>query len=74
MIPFADNFLAGAVLSLVMPIGLLIAIAVWYLVAVRRIPQDTPESSAVLPSREVVEAAGDAVDEITPSDARPPQA
>ena len=35
-IPFADNFLAGSIISLLFPIGLLIAIAVWYLVGVRR--------------------------------------
>jgi hypothetical protein len=73
MIPFADNFLAGAVLTLVMPIGLLIAIAVWYLIAVRHVPSDTPESSSTLP-REVVTAAGDSVSEVTPADPQPPQA
>jgi hypothetical protein len=35
-IPFADNFLAGSIISLLFPILLLVAIAVWYLVAVRR--------------------------------------
>jgi hypothetical protein len=73
MIPFADNFLAGSVLSLVMPVGLLIAIAVWYMIAVRRVPQDTPEPSSVLPPREVVKAAGDTVSETTPADPQPPQ-
>jgi hypothetical protein len=38
VIPFADNFLAGSLLTLLLPIGLLIAIAVWYMVAVRRVP------------------------------------
>jgi hypothetical protein len=74
MIPFADNFLAGSVLSLVMPVGLLIAIVVWYLVAVRRVPHDTPESSSVLPGPEVVAAAAETVHEITPADPQPPQA
>ncbi|HUO70291.1 MAG TPA: hypothetical protein VMU39_05905 [Solirubrobacteraceae bacterium] len=37
-IPFADNFMAGALLSLLLPICLLIAFAVWYVVAVRRVP------------------------------------
>jgi hypothetical protein len=74
MIPFADNFLAGSVLTLVMPGGLLIAIAVWYMIAVRRVPQDTPESSSVLPPREVVETAGDTASEVTPGDPQPPQA
>ncbi len=74
MIPFADNFLAGSVLSLVLPAGLLIAIAVWYLVAVRRLPSDTPESSSALPPADVVAAAGETVHEITPADPQPPQA
>ncbi len=73
MIPFADNFLAGSVLSLVLPVGLLIAIAVWYVIVVRRVPSDTPESSSALPPREVVKAAGDAVSEITPADPQPPK-
>jgi hypothetical protein len=48
-IPFADNFLAGSIISLVFPIALLLAIAVWYLVAVRRFssarprPERTPD-------------------------------
>jgi hypothetical protein len=71
MIPFADNFMAGAVLTLVMPLGLLIAIVVWYVIAVRHVPNDTPESSSVLPPQEVVAAAGDTV---TPADPQPPQA
>jgi hypothetical protein len=74
MIPFADNFLAGSVLSLVMPTGLLIAIAVWYVIAVRRVPQDTPESSSAPPHPDVVKAAGDSVGENTPADPQPPQA
>jgi hypothetical protein len=67
-LPLADNFLAGSLLTLLLPVGLLIAIAVWYLMAVRHVPQDTPTSSAALPSSEVVEAAGPAVAEITPAE------
>ncbi len=74
MIPLADNFLAGSVLSLVMPVGLLIALLVWYLIAVRRVPSDTPESSSALPPREMITAAGDGVDEVTPADQPPPPA
>ncbi len=67
-LPFADAFLTGAVLSLLLPAGLLIAIATWYVFAVRRVPADTPASSPALPSDEVVEAAGpEAVSEVTPS-------
>ena len=35
-IPFADNFLAGSIISLVMPVALLIAIAVWYTISIKR--------------------------------------
>jgi hypothetical protein len=41
-IPLADNFLAGSIISLLFPILLLIAIAVWYLVAVRRLGDRPP--------------------------------
>jgi hypothetical protein len=54
---FADNFLAGSLLTLLLPTGLLIAIAIWYIVAVKRVPQDTPRSSAALPSSDVLAAA-----------------
>ncbi|HEY8762878.1 MAG TPA: hypothetical protein VIM18_01685 [Solirubrobacteraceae bacterium] len=54
---FADNFLAGSVLSLLLPTGLLILIAIWYVVAVKRVPEDTPKSSAPLPSSDVLAAA-----------------
>jgi len=37
MIPFASSFLAGAILSLVLPTGLLIAIAIWHTAVVRRV-------------------------------------
>jgi hypothetical protein len=56
-LPFADNFLAGSLLSLLLPTGLLIAIAIWYVVAVKRVPRDTPRSSAALPSSDVLAAA-----------------
>ena len=74
MISFADNFTAGSVLTLVLPVGLLIVIAVWYMFAVRHVPQDTPESSSALPGPEIVAAAAEAVHEVTPADPQPPQA
>ncbi len=74
MIAFADNFQIGAALSLVMPVTLLIGIVIWYLRAVTRIPKDTPESSTTLPPPEMVHAAGDAVDELTPVDPPPHEA
>ncbi|MGH2866337.1 MAG: hypothetical protein ACRDNK_02050 [Solirubrobacteraceae bacterium] len=72
-VPFADNFLAGSLLSLLMPVALLIALVVWYTIAVRRVPSDTPESSSRLPGAEVVAAAADAVHEVTPAGRQPPQ-
>jgi hypothetical protein len=57
---FADNFLAGSLLSLLLPTGLLIVIAVWYVRTVRHIPKDTPESSPALPSSEVLAAGVEA--------------
>jgi hypothetical protein len=54
---FADNFLAGSLLTLALPIGLLIAIALWYVRTVRHIPEDTPTASAALPSSDVLAAA-----------------
>lgn len=36
-IPFADNFLAGSIISLVMPAAVLIAIAVWYTLTIKGI-------------------------------------
>jgi hypothetical protein len=37
LIPFA-SFLAGAILSLVLPLALLVAISLWYHFSVRRMP------------------------------------
>jgi hypothetical protein len=71
MIPFADNFLAGAWLTWAMPIALLAVIAFWFVRAVRHVPGDTPEASSKLPAPEVVAAAGPAVDEIQPIDPSP---
>jgi hypothetical protein len=68
-LPFADSFLAGSLLTILVPLGLLIAIAIWYVIAIKRVSKDTPESSPSLPGAEVVEAAGPAaVAEITPAD------
>jgi hypothetical protein len=37
-IPPASSFLAGSLLSLLMPVALLIALVVWYVLALRRAP------------------------------------
>jgi hypothetical protein len=44
-IPFADNFLAGSIISLVMPAAVLIAIAVWYMLTIKRIDKSRPSSA-----------------------------
>ena len=56
-IPFADNFLAGSLLTILLPLTLLIALAIWYVRVVRHVPEDTPVSSPSLPSADVVAAA-----------------
>jgi hypothetical protein len=55
---FADNFLAGSLLSLLLPACLLIAIAVWYVAFARRAPDAHP-SSPTLPPADVVAAAAE---------------
>ena len=54
---FADNFLAGSLLTILLPLGLLLGLLVWYVTVVRHVPEDTPTSSVSLPSAEVVAAA-----------------
>ncbi len=66
---FADNFLAGSLLTILMPTGLLIAIAIWYVLAVKRVPEDTPTSSSVLPPPDVLAAADPDAEDIV---AEPP--
>lgn len=62
---FADNFLAGSLLTLLMPTLLLCAIAVWYVVAVRRVPKDVKRSAVAPPSPETVAAAKEATADST---------
>jgi hypothetical protein len=68
MITFADNFLAGSLLTLLVPTALVVVLAVWYTRGARRLPKDTPESATSLPPAEVVAADGADVDEVTPTD------
>lgn len=44
MISFADNFLAGSIITLLLPVGLLIALTIWYLIIVKRVP-DNPDTA-----------------------------
>jgi hypothetical protein len=48
-IPFADNFLAGSLISLLLPAGLLIAIAIWFARTIKRLPGDAGRSAAPPP-------------------------
>jgi hypothetical protein len=65
-LPFADAFLTGSLLTIVLPLALLIAIAIWYMIEVRRVPT---ESSPALPSQDVVDASGSGtVSDVTPAD------
>jgi hypothetical protein len=36
-IPFADNFLAGSLISLLFPVLLLVALVTWYMIAVKHV-------------------------------------
>ena len=44
-IPFADNFLAGSIISLVIPAAVLVAIAVWYARTIKRIDKSRSPSA-----------------------------
>lgn len=71
-IPFADNFLAGSLLSILLPLGLLIALAIWYVLAVRRVPDGKPRRSAnAAPATEPPTGAGASPGAAAP-DAEPP--
>jgi hypothetical protein len=59
-LPFAVNFLAGSLLTILVPALLLIAVVVWFALEFRRVPADTPESALALPSREVLAAGAEA--------------
>jgi hypothetical protein len=72
MLTLADNFQIGAALTLAMPLGLLLVLAVWFMFVFRRVPKDTPRSSTALPPSEMVAAAGEAIHELTPIDDPPP--
>jgi hypothetical protein len=59
---FYSSFLAGSIISLLIPVGLLVAIAVWHGRAFMRIPHD--------PGRTVPHAAGGAEREGRPAGER----
>jgi hypothetical protein len=66
---FADDFLAGSLISLLIPVCLLIAIAVWYVLFAKR-TRDAHPSSPTLPPRDMVAAAAEISD--LPEPAGPP--
>ncbi len=70
-IVFASNFLAGSLLSLLLPTGLLIAIVVWWTLLAKHVPRDTPTSSSALPPPEVVAAAPPSETGVTPAGSPP---
>lgn len=72
-IPFADNFLAGSLLTLLLPGCLVIVLGVWLHSVYARVPEETPTSSAVLPPPEVVAAASPGQTAITPAEPLAPQ-
>jgi hypothetical protein len=51
VIPFADNFLAGAILSLVLPTALLVAMVIWYHLQLRRVPGTKVTPRGATPDR-----------------------
>jgi hypothetical protein len=59
---FADNFLAGSLLTLLVPTLLLSVIAVWLVLEVKRVPKDVSPSSTSLPSAETLAAAQEATE------------
>jgi hypothetical protein len=64
---FADDFLAGSLLSLLLPVCLLIAIAVWYVMFAKRTTVDTHPAAARLPPADVVAALPDDADPVEPA-------
>jgi hypothetical protein len=60
-IPFADNFLAGSIISLLFPILLLIGIAIWYVFGVRRF-----EGSGRSSESRIADGAGEAAPVVQP--------
>jgi hypothetical protein len=64
LIPIA-SFLAGSLLSLLLPVLLLIALSVWYVAFIRRVP-DTPESEQLSMPAPAAESAQSAPPEQAP--------
>jgi hypothetical protein len=64
---FLGSFLAGSLLTILLPIGLLIAIAVWHTRAIMHVPNDPAQTAAVHAAAPAeLEPPGDAGDAATP--------
>jgi hypothetical protein len=50
MISFADNFLAGSLLTLLMPTILLSVIAIWYVRSARKMPSESQPARTAAPA------------------------
>jgi hypothetical protein len=60
-LPLANNFLAGSLITLLMPVLMLIALVVWYMIVVKRVPGGEPaESERSSPAGEPRTGAGGA--------------
>jgi hypothetical protein len=64
------SFLAGAIISLLIPVGLLIAIALWHARAFMRVPADPAQSAAHAAGPAEREGAG-AIQQNDPNPAGP---
>jgi hypothetical protein len=71
-LPFAADFLAGSLLSLLLPAALVVAVAVWHTLAIRHASEETPRSAPALPSDEVLAAGVEAGIESAGLDPEPP--
>lgn len=61
------SFLAGSLLTLLLPVGLLIAIVTWYILSIRRTPA-RPDSADV---RSIAASAESPTPQETPTDSGP---
>jgi hypothetical protein len=75
----ASSFLAGSILSLLIPVFLLIALVVWYVKFIRRVPETgegedaaAAAAAAVHPGPDAAPAAGHNPGPAAPSGATPP--
>jgi hypothetical protein len=53
LIPFANNFLAGSLITLLIPVGMFIVIAIWFTRTARRVnpPGQTGDADAPAPTQ-----------------------